>query len=201
MAKESIYGFQSSDTANKLSSFAAQLGGSKSGSTLQNFSTSSFQIAYGEATATITAASGDNLGTGTVKVENWDVNATTVTRSQPSEAQSLTVFNTEEESFSTGDTVLVFKVASSYIVFAPPTATSGSGATGYGTLSSSLSSTDATASISLDSSSPLDPGASITATNWVGMDGSSGAKCIVSKTGTEYILIQLACPDTEEETP
>ena len=191
---EPVYGFDSRATAVRLSEFASGIGGKKSGLTGSAFGTSSFQIAYGEATATITAASGNNLGTGTVKVENWDVNATTVTRAQPSEAQSLTVFNTEEESFSIGDTVLVFKVASSYIVFAPPTAASGSGATGYGALSSSLSSTDATASISLDSSSPLDPGASITATNWVGMDGSSGAKCIVSKTGTEYILIQLACP-------
>ena len=198
---EPVYGFDSRATAVRLSEFASGIGGKKSGLTGSAFATSSFQIAYGEATATITAASGNNLGTGTAKVENWDVNATTVTRSQPSEAQSLTGFNTEEESFSIGDPVLVIKVASSYIVFAPPTATSGSGATGNGTLSSSLSSTDATASISLDSSSPLDPGASITATNWVGMDGSSGAKCIVSKTGTEYILIQLACPDTEEETP
>ena len=72
--------------------------------------------------------------------------------------------------------------------------TESGGGTGYGTLSSALATTDATASIILDASSPLEPSASITATNWVDMEGASGAKCIVSKTGSEYILIQLACP-------
>lgn len=66
--------------------------------------------------------------------------------------------------------------------------------TGYGTLSSALAGTDATASVALDAASPLEPSTSITAQNWVGMDGASGAKCIVSKSGSEYILIQLACP-------
>ena len=193
-----VYGFDSRETATRLSEFASAIGGKKSGLSGSGFATSGFQIAYGEATSAITAASGDDLGTGTVKVENWDVNATPVTRSQPTTAQALTVFNTEEESFSTGDPVLVFKVSSSYIVFAPPTSNAGSGATGYGALTSDLGASDTTASITLDASSPLDPSTAITATNWVGMDGLTGAKCIVSKTGTEYILIQLQCPP---ETP
>lgn len=193
MAKENIYGFQSADVARKLSAFASQLGGSKTGSTSQGFNTGGFTVLFGEATSTITAASGNNLGSGTVKVETWDVNAGTVTRSQPSDAQSLTVYNTEEIELSTGDPVLVFKVASSLVVLPMPSVTS-AGGTGYGTLSSALAGTDATASVTLDASSPLDPSASISATNWCGMDGSSGAKCIVSKQGSEYILIQLACP-------
>lgn len=190
MAKENIYGFQSADVARKLSAFASQLGGSKAGSTSQGFNTGGFTVLFGEATSTITAASGDDLGSGTVKVETWDVNAGTVTRSQPSDAQSLTVYNTEESSIASGTPVLVFKVASSLIVMEMP----GSTGTGYGTLSSALATTDATASITLDASSPINPGGSITATNWCDMEGSSGALCIVSKQGSEYILIQLACP-------
>jgi hypothetical protein len=190
MAKENVYGFQSLEVAQKLNSFAAQLGGSKTGTTGQGWSSSSFQTLFGEADGTITAASGDNLGTGTVKVETWNVNAGTVTRSQPSAAQAITVYNTEESEIASGTAVMVHKVASSLIVF--PTAPSGG--TGYGTLSSALATTDATASVTLDASSPLEPSASITATNWVDMEGASGAKCIVSKTGDEYILIQLACP-------
>ncbi len=75
---------------------------------------------------------------------------------------------------------------------------SGGGATGYGELDSPLGSGDNLANVTLDNNSPLDPGLSIQATNWVGMDGTTGAKCIVSKTGSEYILIQLQCPP---ETP
>lgn len=191
-----VYGFDSRATATRLSEFANSIGGKKSGLSGSGFATSGFQIAYGEATSAITAAVGDNLGSGTAKVENWDVNATTVTRSQPSAAQSLTVFNTEESSFSTGDPVLILKVSSSYIVFTPPAPAAGSGATGYGALTSDLGASDNTASITLDATSPLDANTAITATNWVGMDGLTGAKCIVSKTGTEYILIQLACPET-----
>lgn len=194
MAKENVYGFQSLEVAQKLNSFAAQLGGSKTGTTGQGWSSSSFQTLFGEADGVITAASGDDLGTGTVKVETWDVNATTVTRSQPSAAQAITVYNTEESEIASGTPVMVYKVASSLIVFSVPSASSFGGPTGYGTLSSALATTDATASVTLDASSPLEPGASITATNWVDMEGASGAKCIVSKTGSEYILIQLACP-------
>ena len=75
---------------------------------------------------------------------------------------------------------------------------SSGGATGYGVLNSPLDTGDNLANITLDNNSPLDPGLGIQATNWVGMDGTTGAKCIVSKTGTEYILIQLQCPP---ETP
>jgi len=70
--------------------------------------------------------------------------------------------------------------------------------TGYGALASDLAGTDITASVALDSASPLEPSTTVSAINWVGMDGVTGAKCIVSKSGTQYILIQLACP---EETP
>ena len=194
MAKDNVYGFQSADVAKKLSAFASQLGGSKSGSTGQGWNTNGFTVLFGEATSTITAASGDNLGTGTVKVETWDVNAGTVTRSQPTDAAALTVYNTEETEIASGDPVLVFKVSSSLIVL-PMTSDKG---TGYGALSATLLGTDATASITLDSSSPFYPGASITATNWVGMDGAIGQKCIVSKEKNEWILIQMACSAPSE---
>lgn len=194
MAKDNVYGFQSADVAKKLSAFASQLGGSKSGSTGQGWGTNGFTVLFGEATSTITAASGDDLGTGTVKVETWDVNAGTVTRSQPTDAATLTVYNTEETEIASGDPVLVFKVSSSLIVLPMPSVTSNEKGTGYGALTSALASSDATASITLDASSPFEPSTAITATNWVGMDGASGAKCIVAKEGTEYILIQLACP-------
>ena len=135
MAKESVYGFQSADVAQKLSAFASQLGGSKSGTTGKSWGTSSFTVLFGEATSTITAASGDDLGTGTVKVETWDVDAGTVTRSQPTEAVDITVYNTEESSIASGETVMVYKVASSLIAF--PTAPAGGG-TGYGALAANL---------------------------------------------------------------
>ena len=70
--------------------------------------------------------------------------------------------------------------------------------TGYGVLASDLGSSDANASVTLNSASPLEPSTTVSAVNWVGMDGSTGAKCIVSKSGSQYILIQLACP---EEAP
>ena len=190
MAKETTFGFESRDVAEKLKAFSQQLGGSKSGMTGQGWSTSSFQVMFAETTSTITAASGDDLGSGTVKVETWDTTATPVTRSQPSAATALTVYNTQESSIASGTPVLVFKVSSSLIVTELPGATG----TGYGTLSSALATTDATASVTLDASSPINPGGSITATNWCDMEGSSGALCIVSKQGSEYILIQLSCP-------
>ena len=193
MTKNPTYGFESRDVAEKLKAFSQRLGGSKSGMTGKEWSTSSFQVMFAETTSTITAASGDNLGSGTVKVETWDTTAATVTRSQPSAATALTVYNTEESEIASGTPVMVYKVASSLIAF-PTTPAAASAATGYGTLSSALATTDATASVALDASSPLEPSQSITAKNWVGMDGASGAKCIVSKSGTEYILIQLACP-------
>ena len=187
MAKENVYGFQSADVARKLSAFASQLGVSKTGSTNQGFSTGGFTVLFGEATSTITAASGDNLGSGTVKVETWDVNATTVTRSQPSDAQSLTVYNTEESSIASGTPVLVFKVASSLIVMEMP----GSFGAGYGTLSSALATTDATASITLDASSPINPGGSITATNWCDQSGESGNRVVVVKEGSEWVIVNI----------
>ena len=190
MAKESVYGFQSADVAQKLSAFASQLGGSKSGTTGGGWSTSSFKVAFGEVTTEVTAASGDDLGEGIVKVETWDPNATTVTRSQPQEAQDLEVYNTEESAITVGTPVMVYKVASSLIAF--PTSASLNG-TGYGALSASLLGTDATASVAIDSTSPIGAGSSVTATNWVGMDGSVGQKCIVAKTAGEWILIQMAC--------
>lgn len=187
---EPVYGFDSRATAVRLSEFASGIGGKKSGLTGSAFGTSSFQIAFGEVTTEVTAASGDDLGEGIVKVETWDPNATTVTRSQPQEAQDLKVYNTEESAITVGTTVMVYKVASSLIAF--PTSASHNG-TGYGALSASLLGTDATASVAIDSTSPIGAGSSVTATNWVGMDGSVGQKCIVAKTAGEWILIQMAC--------
>ena len=71
-------------------------------------------------------------------------------------------------------------------------------ATGYGTLASDLAGTDAVASVTLAVTSPLEPNTTVAAINWVGMDGLTGAKCIVSKSGSVYILIQLACPEETE---
>ena len=66
---------------------------------------------------------------------------------------------------------------------------------GKGTLSSALASSDATASITLDSNTAVGtPGGSITANNFIGMDGASGSKCYISYDGTTWELIQLACP-------
>lgn len=189
MAKESIYGFQSSDTANKLSAFAAQLGGSKSGSTLQNFSTSGVPLFYGKVSTAVTAASGSDLGTGKVKPQTWDVADTTPTIVEHPDAEEIDVWNTEEVGLSLNETCLVYKVRDSYIVFK---IISDSG-TGYGALSVALLGTDATASVAIDSTSPIGAGLSVTATNWVGMDGSVGQKCIVAKTAGEWILIQMAC--------
>jgi hypothetical protein len=191
MAKESIYGFDSREVALKLSKAAAQLGGSKSGSTGQQFSTATWHVLFGEVTTEVTAASGDNLGEGVVKVETWDPNAATVTRSQPQEAQDLTVYNTEETAITVGTAVMVYKVSSSLIAF--PTVAASEGGTGYGTLSADLLTTDATASVSLDAASPINPSGSITATNWTGMGGLNGDKCIVTLTNGEYVLIQLEC--------
>ena len=187
---EPVYGFDSRATAVRLSEFASGIGGKKSGLTGSAFGTSSFKIAFGEVTTEVTAASGDDLGEGIVKVETWDPNATTVTRSQPQEAQDLEVYNTEESAITVGTPVMVYKVASSLIAF--PTSASHNG-TGYGALSASLLGTDATASVAIDSTSPIGGGSSVTATNWVGMDGSVGQKCIVAKTAGEWILIQMAC--------
>ena len=187
---EPVYGFDSRATAVRLSEFASGIGGKKSGLTGAAFGTSSFKIAFGEGTTEVTAASGDDLGEGIVKVETWDPNATTVTRSQPQEAQDLKVYNTEESAITVGTSVMVYKVASSLIAF--PTSASHNG-TGYGALSASLLGTDATASVAIDSTSPIGAGASVTATNWAGMDGSVGQKCIVAKTAGEWILIQMAC--------
>ena len=154
MAKESIYGFDSREVALKLSKAAAQLGGSKSG-TGQQFSTATWHVLFGEVTTEVTAASGDDLGEGVVKVETWDPNATTVTRSQPQEAQDLTVYNTEETAITVGTAVMVYKVSSSLIAF--PTVAASEGGTGYGTLSADLLTTDATASVSLDAASLSTP--------------------------------------------
>ena len=190
MAKESIYGFQSSDTANKLSAFAAQLGGSKSGSTLQNFSTSDVPLFYGKVSTAVTAATGSDLGTGKVKPQTWDVADTTPTIVEHPNAEEIDVWNTEEVGLSVSEACIVYKVRDSYIVFKiiPDSGT------GYGALSVTLLSTDATASVAIDSTSPIGAGLYVTATNWVGMDGTVGQKCIVAKTKDEWILIQMACP-------
>ena len=97
--------------------------------------------------------------------------------------------NPYNAAYTAGDVVVMVDCGLYHVPAQAPAAQ-----TGYGTLSSALASTDATASVSLDSASPLEPSTSISAKNWIGMDGASGAKCIVSKSGSEYILIQLACP-------
>lgn len=106
---------------------------------------------------------------------------------------TISFYNPKEESYSSGDYIVVHKWQGRWWVQGTHEAPT-TGGVGYGTLSAALASSDTTASVTLDAASPLDPSSSITATNWVGMDGASGAKCIVAKTGTEYILIQLACP-------
>ena len=101
-----------------------------------------------------------------------------------------TVYNKTTTAYSTNDVVRVERDQGVWFVSNPPSDTG----TGYGALAAALATSDATASINLDASSPLDPGTSITATNWCDMEGSIGALCIVAKQGDEYILIQLACP-------
>lgn len=65
--------------------------------------------------------------------------------------------------------------------------------TAYGTLSSALATTDTTASVTLDSNSPLYPSGSITATNWCEIEAPINTKCIVNLQGTEWILMQISC--------
>ena len=187
--KDPAYGFSERETAEKLKAFASRLGGSKAGNTGYSFNTSSWHVMFGEVTTEVTAASGDDLGTGVVKVETWDPNASPVTRSRPDAAQEVTVFNTEEFVIPVAAPVLVYKVSSSYVVFNTSAPT-----TGYGTLAAALSTGDASATVALDAASPLTSASNITAKNWVGMEGAISAKCIVSYSGGEYILIQVACP-------
>ena len=107
---------------------------------------------------------------------------------------TIDFYNPIQETFSSGDYIVLHKWQGTWWVqgsHEPPANESG---VGYGALSSALADTDATASVALDASSPLEPSTTVTATNWVGMDGAVGAKAIVAKQGTEYILIQLACP-------
>ena len=102
-------------------------------------------------------------------------------------------YNPREESYSSGEYIVLHKWQGQWWVqgsHAPPTV----GGVGYGVLSAALADTDETASITLDASSPFEPSTAVTATNWCGMDGAIGAKAIVAKEGTEYILIQLSCP-------
>lgn len=188
MTKNPAYGFESRDVAEKLKAFSQRLGGSKSGMTGKEWNTSSFQVMFGEVTTEVTQATGDDLGEGIVKVQTWDTTAATVTRSQPSAATDVTVFNTETVKIPVGTPVNVYKVASSYIVF-PSTPTT----TGYGTLASALATTDTNATVTLDSGSPMTSTGDVTAKNWTGMEGASGAKCIITKSGEQFILIQVAC--------
>ena len=65
--------------------------------------------------------------------------------------------------------------------------------TAYGTLSSALASTDATASVSINSASPLNPSGSVTAKNWCKITAPINTECIVSLQGAEWILMQISC--------
>ena len=106
---------------------------------------------------------------------------------------TIDFYNPKEEAYSSGDYIVLHKWQGAWWVQGSHEPEVASGV-GYGALSAALATTDATASITLDASSPLEPSTSITATNWCDMEGAIGALCIVAKQGSEYVLIQLACP-------
>ena len=64
---------------------------------------------------------------------------------------------------------------------------------GHGTLPSAIDTTDATVTVNLAATSPLDPSTTITATNWAEIAADAGAKAVVQKTGTTWTLIQISC--------
>ena len=133
-------------------------------------------------------------GQQTVHLNTSTGNYSTTSLLDGSTLPTISFYNPIEEAFSSGDYIIVHKWQGTWWVqgsHGPPATGSG---VGYGALTSALADTDATASITLDASSPFEPSTAISATNWCGMDGSVGAKAIVAKQGTEYILIQLSCP-------
>lgn len=122
-----------------------------------------------------------NIATGTYQTTSvWNGEALPI----------MTVYNKTTNAYSTNDVVRVERDQGVWFVSSADAEVG----TGYGALTAALATSDATASIDLDASSPIEPGTSITATNWCDMEGSIGALCIVAKQGDEYILIQLACP-------
>ena len=150
-------------------------------------------VAFGK--VTVAAAGGSETAPTTGKFN--PINVKSASTASVNTSVQIPFANTTSETFSVGDVVTFIDAGFAYH---PTASVSSSGATvGYGELASDLDAGDSAASVTLDAGSPLEGGSTVSAKNWVGMEGDTGTNAIVAKSGSEYILIQLACPP--EETP
>ena len=146
-------------------------------------------VAFGKVTV---AAAGGTETTPTAGKFN-PINVKSATTASVNTSVQIPFANTSSTTFSVGDVVTFIDAGFAYH---PTASVSSSGpSVGYGVLASTLGTSDASASVTLDSGSPLEPSTTVSALNWVGMEGDAGNRAIVSKSGSQYILIQLACPE------
>ena len=146
-------------------------------------------VAFGK--VTVAAAGGSETAPTAGKFN--PINVKSASTASVNTSVQIPFANTTSETFSVGDVVTFIDAGFAYH---PTASVSSSGASvGFGVLASTLNTTDVNASVTLDSGSPLEPSTTVSAKNWVEMEGAAGNRAIVAKSGSQYILIQLACPE------
>ena len=186
MAEEIIFGFDSS-TAERLKRMAGSAESSIQSGSPKDVPAGATAV-FGRVSTAAASGSTSTPTVGEFKVRDIGLAGETTSLS----TQTYKFVNPHEGvEFLVDEDIVLVDTGQSWIPVVP-SANQANGV-GHGTLPSAIDTTDATVTVNLAATSPLDPSTTITATNWAEIAADAGAKAVVQKTGTTWTLIQISC--------